>query len=173
MGRIIPGPIGGGLALVERVSVSGAAVASVEFSDLNGDVDRFYRLVYRVFKVSTLSEVEMRPNGLLTNQMSRRVTQESSTATFTTSVIAQPGAAGFEGGEVLIDALTGRVRTYWGTTSFQQTTPPTSVNQFIRSYAGSWNDIATNLVSLSLASDDGSSGIGIGSEFTLFKMPAS
>jgi hypothetical protein len=156
--------------IIERILVTGAAVVSVTFSTgINGDRDRYYKLLYRIFQASTMDELLMQPNAVTTNQVSKRTTMQSTTATFAYSAIAQPDANGYEIGELLYDAATGRIRSYACLGSFQLAAPPTEVGQFSRAYSGTWNDTITNITSFRLISDDGSPGIGVGSEFILSK----
>ena len=166
-----PASGGGSLQFIERITVAGAAVNSVLFNTgINGDIDRFYKLIFRVFKAATLTELLIQPNSIATNQVSRRVTQQSSTTTFAFSAVEQPVAAGFAGGELFYDALTGRVRSYRVTSYLQTQAVPTQAGQFNRSFSGSWNDTITNITSFLLKAQDASLGIGIGSEFSLFRL---
>jgi hypothetical protein len=167
----------GGLEFMDIITVA-APTASVSFGvsgdgafsrALDGDVDQTYVLVSRVSKTSTMTTADMKPNGIGTNQVSRRVTMESSTATFPRLVIAQPGATGFESGTTEFDAVSGRQRSFHSEASLQAADVPTEGNQYGRTYTGTWNDTATNITSLEIATNDASAGIDAGSEFVLYR----
>jgi hypothetical protein len=156
--------------IIERQIVTGAAVASVTFSTgIDGDVDRYYRLLFRLYRTSTMTELYLQPNSITTGHVSKRTTMESSATTYAFPVIATPLSNGFSFGEVLYDAVTGRVRSYISVGGIQGQNTPVANNQFNRSFAGSWRDVSTNITSFRLISDDGSAGIDIGSEFILSK----
>jgi hypothetical protein len=167
----------GGLEFMDIITVN-APTASVSFGAagdgafkraLDGDVDQTYVLVHRISKTSTMTTADIKPNGIGTNQVSRRVTMESSAATFPRLVISQPGAAGFESGTTEFDAGSGRQRSFHSEASLQTADVPTEVGQFGRTYTGTWNDTATNIISLEIATNDASAGIDIGSEFVLYR----
>jgi len=97
----------GGLEFMDRFSPS-TPVASFSFGasgdgvfkrELDGDVDEEYVLIHRLDTTSTVSSIELRPNGITTNQTSKRSTIQSSSGTFATMAIAQPSTVGYEIGQ--------------------------------------------------------------------------
>ena len=53
------------LTLLETITVTGSAVASFTFSGLNGDVDKLYKLLWRLVVNGTCT-VDIKPNNLST-----------------------------------------------------------------------------------------------------------
>lgn len=167
----------GGLEFLDLIVV-GSATSSVTFGAsgdgvfkraLDGDVDGEYVLVHRTRATSTISTVDLRPNGITSNQVSRRVTHQNSTVTYPRLVIAQVPSGDLEGGELSFNAKTGEMRTYRSHNYLQTEDPATEGGQFIRSWAGTWDETATNITSLVIASDDASNGLDVGSEYVLYR----
>jgi hypothetical protein len=167
----------GGLEYMDTISVT-AATASVTFGAggdgllgraLDGDVDSEYIIIHRIKKTSTVTTVDMKPNGLGTNQVSKRTTVQSSTGTFPRLVICQPPSTGFELGETTFDVTTGRERSYHTEASHQGADPASEANSWSRLYTGTWDETSTNVTSIEFATDDASAGIDAGSEFVLYR----
>jgi hypothetical protein len=168
----------GGLEFVDIIEVTTAPVASVSFGAggdgelqraLDGEVDEEYFISSYLKKASTMTTLDLEPNGVGTNQVSRCVTMESSTVTFPRMVVAQPGAAGHEDGEIKLWAKTGRERGYTVLSNLQTADVATEGGQFIRTYAGTWDEIITPISSLVLKTNDASAGIDVGSRFILWR----
>lgn len=170
----------GGLEYLDSYRVTGSPVSSVTFGAsgdgvtkraLDGDVDSIYLLHHRTRATSGISAaVVLRPNGVSSDQVSRRITHQSSTITYAGLLLNQVPASGLEGGELTFYARTGVERTYRGHSYLQTADPPTESGQHVRSYTGTWDETVTNITSLVIATDDAGVDIDVGSEYILYRV---
>jgi len=170
---------GSGLTLVSSQIITGSAVTTVTFSGLDGDVDKNYHLrgyVRNVTGGALPVYINLKPNGLTTNQRNAYYLQNGSTQSAGiiggTSVIQL--AQGSPGTEALftveISARTGARRTF-----FVQNTkydPTVGIPETLR-WGQGWNETSTNITSLVIDTMSNSAtstnAIGVGSEFYLYK----
>jgi hypothetical protein len=152
-----------GFVLLQHTLITGAAVSSVTFPNLDGDTHRIYRLAYQV-KNPTGGIVGYRflPNGLAPN---------GPPFVDITGGAPSGGTAGLAGeiaslvagerafGNMDYYAATGGRR--YGTCAMCR--PGDGVI-----YVHQWNDTTTNITSLVVDSNGVLGGIGVGSEFFLF-----
>lgn len=160
-----------GMILVERKEIA-AAVASVTFAGLDGDVDEVYKLIARINKApAPAATFSLQPNGLATNQgISKVINGAAAVATGGLPLITTAAFATFVTFECLIharevvQAIT-MPRTFNGKVT-EINTGLNTVPQMI-DFGGMW-DGAGNMVSLDIVGNANS--IGIGSTFELFKL---
>ncbi len=181
-GNFIFGEPGGGgpgsaaWELVEKKDIA-SAVTSITFSGLDGDTDEQYMMLYRIRTPgATTLAFTMRPNGITANQ-NTVIRTLSSSGTAATSVFPSLRIVG--GGTSIVKQWNGLLYfdAQTGTTArqfFAHNTIRISSTSMgfggLRSdeVVGSWDDTTTNITSLDIVCDL-TNGIGIGSQFSLYK----
>lgn len=184
---------GSALVLVASNIVSAAAVTTVTFSGLNGDVDKIYLLKARIQRPSsnplTSYVYYLKPNGTFPATMTSVYTTagygqsgglNSATYAGTLSGTSTPGHNGtsfcgldqnddFSIHEAWIYAEKTRARLFLNTYFRHYVNSSNQYSITLTSQTGRWSDTSTNLTSLVIQCDQ-SSGIDVGSEFYLYKL---
>lgn len=160
--------LSGHTTLIERIDVT-ANTTTVTFSGLNGDVDKLYKCIYTYIANGGGShEVQVRPNGITANQSTRQIDLGSSYITAVTNRFNM--ANGGDGVNM------SGIFHLWAHKLGPGATPikrdflanwTIATQAFITT--GQWNDTSTNITSLEIT-DSVASGIGIGSNFALYKI---
>ena len=160
-----------GWTLIERKQIS-VAVATVDFTGLDGDTDEVYKLHGRIRKTPAGSSTfSLRPNGLTTDLAGAVVVNGAAavTAALINFVTTGANAAIEVSFEVLIHAretieALSQARMFQGKAA--EGDPLASAFRLI-DFGGMWDGVG-NLVNLEIDSTL-ASGIGLGSTFELFK----
>jgi hypothetical protein len=174
----------GGLEYMDTIFVSGASVASVTFGEggdgvlgraLDGDVDEIYEVDFHLIDdFGAADSFDIKPNGIVANQVSRRTTVDTGTdASQTTMGFALSDASDNEhkSGWFKLWASTqlGLPRRSYISQVAMTDTAFTQTDTHYRNWVGSWNDAVTNITSLELGTNDGSADIADGSMFILYR----
>jgi microcystin-dependent protein len=156
---------------IEKKEITVAAT-DVTFAGLDGDTDKLYMMVYHyVPGTAAVQEIQLQPNGLTTNQSARQVQFGA------TYVQALTNRWNMANGSVPAGPHCSGILYVWA----RRTGPGATTirRSFMASWtissdgfrtSGEWTDSGPNLTSLNIHSLV-TSGIGIGSTFTLYKMP--
>lgn len=162
--------------LVEKKDII-SATTSITFSGLDGDTDKQYMMLYRIRTPGAAFIVfTMRPNGITANQNTiiRTLSSSGSAATsvFSSLRIAAGGTSIVKqwNGVLYFDAQTGTTARQFVSETTLRLSNITMVFGGLRldSYGGSWDDTTTNITSFDIVCDV-ANGIGIGSQFSLYK----
>ncbi len=163
-----------GKTLVERKEIS-AAVASVTFSGLDGDIDEVYQLIGRIMKAPAgVAQYSLRPNGVTANLAGATVTNGGAAvqAARVDMIVATGTNAGIL---VSLEALIHARETVQSTAMarmFQgkavEGDPTASLLNSVTDFGGMW-DGTGNMTSLVIFSSL-ALGIGVGSTFELFRL---
>lgn len=158
-----------GLVLLENKVVTGAAVTSLVFSGLNGDIDEIYQLYFRFLNpVAANGTVAMAANFVANTTaffLFNNIGSTASGAAGTAGQICRLHASSPTTGSLKFFAKTGSLRIWNGDAN-----EPDGLGAYSSgSYSTRCNDTATNVTSLTLTSSV-VGGIGIGSQALLFKV---
>lgn len=161
----------GPMRFLEFQEVTGAAVTSVTFSGLDGNVDREYFLRWKIINDAAFTTFEFRPNAATTELSTRRVTALA-TDTVSTDQVTVLRIQGIESGDqatgqLIFEAVTGDIRYFssFGVETNQGS--PLGSDPQLEWNAGFWSNTATNLTSIELNASN-ASAYGVGSKFALF-----
>lgn len=167
----------GGLEHIKTIRINSTDQTTVTFSNLDGDVDGIYVLEYYVRRLdsntTTDVDVYVNPNGLATNQQSRRTSPHTSSTDEISRlrIVNMPVSTGWDacnGTMKLFARLNGYNRTYHAETVLHNEANSSGDNAS-HIFGGAWSDTTTNITSLEIeASQTGN--LGIGSEFRLYKL---
>ena len=163
---------GGSFAFVEQIVVAGSAVQNVTFSSLDGDTDKFYRMIASFIHgdVPNALIVTIEPNSAAATGFTagKLVNSSGTLQGFHQAGLGLAGAATMEriSWEMLIHAESGRDRVFKTHLVFYD--DPLTELQLELDQTGVWDEAVTNLTSIRIETDD-VSGIGVGSVFTLWK----
>lgn len=168
---VAAGSGGGALNLIETQVVTGSAVQTVTFSGLNGDADGMYEIAFQLNRAGG-SALELRPNGLTTNQRTVFTDWNSTSAPTNITVARLQFCTSMQRDNVWgfgrLWAKTGNNRGFEFECQEMQGTAGTSWSRWLGE--GFWADSSTNITSLELHNTS-AGGIGVGSQITLWKRP--
>lgn len=165
---------GGAAAILDLVESHdfAAPATSFTFSGLDGDTHELYFLVFRFIKgVAAATNIDLRPNGVITNQEMRAAyygTAGAGTLTATAFRLSANGSAVIgwaDVGHAWIDAKTGTNRT--GRVNYAQAGPTTDIYELDAALV--WDEKVTNITSFDVVCDQ-ANGIGAGSYVRLYKL---
>ncbi len=175
-GQVRVGGGGGDLELVEVIEVTGSDVQDVDFTGLDGDVDKFYILNGAVIHGDTPNamEIELHPNltDPTTSETSGYLVSGSAVVSgFNTAGLMYVAAATLDriSFTTFIDAESGKDRVV--NSEVHLYADPFSGTQFKITQGGIWDNSADNITGLRIHASIASS-IGVGSKFTLWKRKA-
>ena len=166
--------VGAGMwTLVERYSVTSAAVTSKTFSGLNGNTDRRYKIVSRMVNaigVITYGVYFNADNG--SNYRYQGINSNNSTISGPTNVYTAVPIGSSRGSGIPIfikgeiDAASGYLRN----ATFHATAPTSGTAMtYIDNFATVWNNSADNITSMTVLGDQ-ANGLGIGTYIELWKL---
>jgi hypothetical protein len=145
---------------IETITVSGGAVSSVTFSNLDGDADYVYELEWYIIHagVGSTMECRVRPNNTTTDQASVRSVASStahassSSASFMFSTLARHYTAGLA---VISATRAGSThdRIMWAVGA-NHTVPEATTTSFAEQCSAIWDEMATNITSLVVCATD-------------------
>lgn len=167
---------GGAWELVEKKDIT-SDTTSITFSGLDGDTDEYYMMLFRLrTPTAVVLAYTMRPNGITANQNTILSVFSSSgvasISVFPSLLLATAGALTDKQfmGVLYFDAKTGTTaRQFISDTTLRISNQVMVFGGLRREVlAGSWDDTATNITSLDIVCDL-TNGIGIGSQFSLYK----
>jgi hypothetical protein len=162
---------GGDLVLIGTQAVAGAAVQSITFAGLNGDVDGMYEIEFQLNRDAG-SNLDLRPNGLTTNQRTVFTDWNSTSAPTNIGVAALRFATSMQRPNVWgmgrLWAKTGNNRGFEMDCQEMTGTSGTSWSRWWGE--GYWADSVTNITSLELFNSS-AGGFGVGSQVSLWKRP--
>lgn len=173
MGGFLGGAPAGGLKLLERKAISGAAVTSTTFSGLAGDTELVYLLLGKVTEAAgSAANIELIFNGTATSATDcQRINAEGATIAAVRvadeTPLAQVSANGEARFSAIIWAATGELRGY-----YSQCAQDLGAAIINRLWSGSWDDTSTEVTSLQVLSNQ-TNGIGVGSAFELYQLATS
>lgn len=162
---------GADFILVEKKLIT-ADVTSVTFTGLDGNTDEVYRLIARIHGTSSVNQIDLRPNGISTNQDSSVFADNAALVTrtalvltedFFTDVILQTFEATFWAKANPNSIATNRLLQSWGVNA-AATGAPNMVHG-----VGLWDEDATNVTSLEIRSAL-ANNIKNGSTIALYKL---
>ena len=155
----------GGKQHIKTIRVESAAQTTVTFDGLDGDVDGIYCLEYTSVGVGAAADIEVRPNGAATNISSSKQYAGTTSGVVIGGGNLPIGVGTYQcTGIATLHARTGRARGF--VAQFSQIIA--AGNRFVADVGGLWNETATNITSIVVASSG--ANIGIGSEFRLYRL---
>ncbi len=170
---------GSGWDLIETKDIT-AATTSVSFTGLNGDVDKYYQIVYVIEKPITTasnSSYVLRPNGISTNQntIERNFSSSGGVGTNLFSDLRLAGG-GLQAniqmlGSFFFEAQTGNlIRQMMGSKNTFSTGQLFNFGRVARVVSASiWEDSTTNITSFDIVANFANI-MGVGSTFSLYKL---
>lgn len=164
-------PLHGGLEHLETIEVTGDAVQTIDFLNLNGDEDEYYVMLLDWIDGSAGAPViSLQPNSLTANQR--------------TTTIVSDGTSASSGSSTVLDFANGTTRSHalWRGELSARTGAPrrgfanglesnTTTGMLTLQNAWFWNDTSTNITSLRLNSDL-AGGFGVGTRVSLYRLRA-
>lgn len=156
----------GGMQHIKTYRVSSSDRTSITFDNLGGG--GIYILEWEWEKSSNDVNIELRPNGLTSNQNSTREANGSETSINGSLAIAR-GTFEKVSGSLRFNTRAGRVRRYRADIMIATTPFSGNSNMTPQQYIGVWNDTSTVVTSLEIHCTE-EDGIHVGSEFRLYEL---